>query len=138
MAASEQPLGIPGPYTQTSPTPVPIPRNRAFARVWSAPLTDDACIAAGRGWMFYKGSGWWDGNYLNTLYNNYLGPNSPRDDCVTYHNPGWKAARSFHPGGVNVLFCDGHLSFISDTIDLACWRSLATRAGGEVVSADAY
>ena len=35
VAASEQPLGIPGPYTQTSPTPVPSPRIRAFARVWS-------------------------------------------------------------------------------------------------------
>jgi prepilin-type N-terminal cleavage/methylation domain-containing protein/prepilin-type processing-associated H-X9-DG protein len=138
VAASEQPLGIRGPYTQTSATPIPSPRTRAFARVWSAPLTDDACAAAGRGWMLFKGSGWWDGNYLSTLYNHYLGPNSPRDDCVTYHNPGWKAARSFHPGGVNVLFCDGHLSFIRDTIDRACWRSLSTRGGGEVVSADAY
>ncbi len=49
----------------TSPTPVPSPRIRAFARVWSAPLTDDACAAAGRGWMFFKGSGWWGGEVVS-------------------------------------------------------------------------
>jgi prepilin-type processing-associated H-X9-DG protein len=27
------------------------------------------------------------------------------------------AARSRHRGGVNVVFCDGHVSFIDDTIE---------------------
>jgi prepilin-type processing-associated H-X9-DG protein len=84
------------------------------------------------------GAGWWDGNYLNTLYNHHAPPNSPRADCITYHNPGWKAARSLHPGGVHVLFCDGHVAFIKNTVSPPVWRSLATRAGREVVSADAY
>ena len=35
------------------------------------------------------------------------------------------AARSRHPGGVNVAFCDGHVSFISNVIDLTIWRRLA-------------
>ena len=44
------------------------------------------------------------------------------------------AARSYHPGGLNSLFSDGHVDFIADGIDLAVWQALATIAGGEVVS----
>jgi prepilin-type N-terminal cleavage/methylation domain-containing protein/prepilin-type processing-associated H-X9-DG protein len=137
-AASEQLLGIAGPYSQTTPTPVPSPWSRAMARVAAAPLTDQACALSGSGWLLNKGSGWWDGNYQNTLYNHYLTPNAGRPDCTVYHNPGWKAARSFHPGGVNLLCCDGHVLFDKDSVDPRTWRAVATRAGGEVVSADAF
>jgi prepilin-type N-terminal cleavage/methylation domain-containing protein/prepilin-type processing-associated H-X9-DG protein len=136
--ASEQILGIAGPYSQTTPTPVPQPWRRAMSRVAAGPLTDPACAAASDGWLLNKGAGWWDGNYQNTLYNHYLTPNAGRPDCTVYHNPGWKAARSFHPGGVNLLFCDGHAAFIKDAVNPVVWQSLATRAGGEVVSADAF
>ncbi|WZO99949.1 DUF1559 domain-containing protein [Isosphaeraceae bacterium EP7] len=135
-AASEQIVGIAGPYTQTTPTPVPTPLARSFARVAVAPLTDEACANAPAGWLLNKGAAWFDGNYLNTLYNHHSTPNARRADCITYHNPGWKAPRSVHPGGVNLLFCDGHVTFARDTVDLSVWRALATRAGGEVVSAD--
>ena len=52
-------------------------------------------------------------------------------------NPGWKAARSYHPGGVNLLFGDGHAAFVKDTVNPAVWRAISTRAGGEAVSGDA-
>jgi prepilin-type processing-associated H-X9-DG protein len=45
---------------------------------------------------------------------------------------------SKHPGGVNLLLGDGSVRFIKNTIDLATWRALGTRAGGEVISGDAY
>ena len=45
---------------------------------------------------------------------------------------------SRHPGGVNVLFGDGSVKFVKDSVNLATWRALGTRAGGEVVSADSY
>jgi prepilin-type N-terminal cleavage/methylation domain-containing protein/prepilin-type processing-associated H-X9-DG protein len=137
-AASEGPLGIVGPYTQTAPTPVPSPLARAFARVATPPLTDAACAGAPDGWLLNKGAAWWDGNYLNTLYNHHLAPNAAAADCITYHNPGWKASRSFHPGGANLLMGDGHARFVADSVSPAVWRALATRAGGEVVSADAF
>ena len=41
------------------------------------------------------------------------------------------AARSNHPGGVNVLFCDGSIRFVVDEVDASTWRALATRAGHE-------
>jgi prepilin-type N-terminal cleavage/methylation domain-containing protein/prepilin-type processing-associated H-X9-DG protein len=137
-AASEQSLGIAGPYSQTTSTPIPMPWTRAMSRVAAAPLTDAACAVAPDGWLLNKGSSWWDGNYQNTLYNHYLTPNANRPDCIVYHNPGWKAARSYHPGGVDLLFGDGHVAFIKDSVNLATWRAISTRAGGEVVSADAF
>ncbi len=44
------------------------------------------------------------------------------------------AARSRHPGGVNVLFGDGHITFIGDGIDLQTWRCLGARDDGQPVS----
>ncbi|MHB1037100.1 MAG: DUF1559 family PulG-like putative transporter [Pirellulales bacterium] len=41
-------------------------------------------------------------------------------------------ARSYHPGAVNVLFVDGSSRSITNAIELATWRALGTRAGGEV------
>ncbi len=135
---AESLLGIAGPYSQTSPTPRPGHPERAFARVTTPPLTDAACANAPNGWLFNKGAGWWDGNYLNTLYNHHLPPNSPNYDCITFHNPGWKAARSRHPGGVNLLFGDGHVQFLRDAIAPATWRALGTRSGGEVIDQASY
>jgi prepilin-type N-terminal cleavage/methylation domain-containing protein/prepilin-type processing-associated H-X9-DG protein len=137
-AVSEQWLGLPGPYSFPAGTAPPTPLARAFSRLANPPLTDAACAVAPDGWLVNKGTSWWDGNYLNTLYNHYLTPNSSRYDCVTYHNPGWKAARSQHPGGVDVLFCDGHVGFVKNAVNPGLWSALATRAGGEIISSDGY
>jgi prepilin-type N-terminal cleavage/methylation domain-containing protein/prepilin-type processing-associated H-X9-DG protein len=40
-------------------------------------------------------------------------------------------ANSGHPGGVNAVRCDGSVSFIPDTIDLAVWRAFGSRNGRE-------
>jgi len=40
---------------------------------------------------------------------------------------------SRHPGGVNVLFADGTVRFISGNIDLTVWMALGTVAGGEPI-----
>ena len=140
VAASEQLLGT-GPGTQSTATPLPNDPRRAVARVSALPLTDAGCAAAGNGWRFDKGNGWYDGDHRSTIYNHYLAPNSKKFDCwgpSNPHNPAWKAARSLHPGGVNVLFNDGHVQFIKETLNLSIWQGLATRSGGEVISADAY
>jgi prepilin-type N-terminal cleavage/methylation domain-containing protein/prepilin-type processing-associated H-X9-DG protein len=41
---------------------------------------------------------------------------------------------SFHPGGANCLFADGHVQFVRESVSLATFAALCTRAGGEVVS----
>jgi prepilin-type processing-associated H-X9-DG protein len=43
-------------------------------------------------------------------------------------------ARSLHPGGVNVVLCDGSGRFIRDMINIATWRALSTSRGNEVIS----
>ncbi|MDR3622389.1 MAG: DUF1559 domain-containing protein [Paludisphaera borealis] len=47
-------------------------------------------------------------------------------------------ARSYHPGGVDVLLGDGSVRFVKSTISGATWRALGTISAGEVISADAY
>ena len=42
-------------------------------------------------------------------------------------------SRSYHPGGVQSVYMDGSVHFISQTIDLAIWQGMATRDGGEAV-----
>lgn len=41
---------------------------------------------------------------------------------------------SFHPGGGNFLFADGHIQFLSVSIDYRTALGLFTRAGGEVLA----
>ena len=45
-------------------------------------------------------------------------------------------ATSYHSGGVVVALLDGSVRFVKDSISLATWVAIATKAGGEVVSAD--
>ncbi len=48
------------------------------------------------------------------------------------------AARSRHPGGVNVTLADGSVRFVKNSIQPWTWRSLSTIRGNEVVAADSY
>jgi prepilin-type N-terminal cleavage/methylation domain-containing protein/prepilin-type processing-associated H-X9-DG protein len=57
-------------------------------------------------------------------------PNSPLGHTDEFY--------SLHPGGTNVLLGDGSVRFIKQSINLRTWQALSSRAGGEVVSADAY
>jgi prepilin-type N-terminal cleavage/methylation domain-containing protein/prepilin-type processing-associated H-X9-DG protein len=43
---------------------------------------------------------------------------------------------SRHPGGVHVARVDGSVGSVSSTVDLAAWRALGTRSGGETFSID--
>jgi prepilin-type N-terminal cleavage/methylation domain-containing protein/prepilin-type processing-associated H-X9-DG protein len=47
------------------------------------------------------------------------------------------AAGSSHPGGVNVLFGDGSVRFVKNSVGYNIWYAVGTRAGGEVLSSDA-
>jgi prepilin-type N-terminal cleavage/methylation domain-containing protein len=47
-------------------------------------------------------------------------------------------ARSYHPGGINVLLGDGGARFVKSTINGTIWRALGTISGGEVIAGDAF
>ena len=86
-------------------------------------------------------NGWPFAGYDATEYNHVAPPNWSGQDCGNYSaipdTPGEHAilsARSEHPGVVNVGFGDGHVTTVSDDVDLAVWRALGTRNGEEAVN----
>ena len=45
---------------------------------------------------------------------------------------------SFHTGGANILFGDGHVAFLKNSVNALTMRALVTLNGGDVVSSDQY
>jgi prepilin-type N-terminal cleavage/methylation domain-containing protein/prepilin-type processing-associated H-X9-DG protein len=88
----------------------------------------------------YRGQQYYRNLPSTSFYSHTIPPNYRLWDCTNTpnFNQGHTAARSYHPGGVNLALCDGSIRFIKDTINLDIWRALGTRNGKEVVSSDAY
>jgi prepilin-type processing-associated H-X9-DG protein len=63
---------------------------------------------------------------------------SPNPPCTvaTTALPEMYAARSRHPGGVNVAMVDGSVHFTKDSVDLRAWRAMSTAAGSEIFADD--
>jgi len=81
-------------------------------------------------------SGWtWMAESLTLNgYTHAMMPNSPVTDCGD--NTAWGAsgavtARSFHPGGVQLLAGDGGVRFVKNGIDGGVWRALSTINAGD-------
>ena len=129
-------------------------------------------------YWFHGNGGWnFEARFPPNWTQHYKDPvNDPKN--VALSNWGKTNAMSFHPGGVNVGFCDGSVRFIKSSIDswtittpqtkglpigttkapystdpndysdfgliigptcrLGVWQKLATRNGGEVISASDY
>jgi prepilin-type N-terminal cleavage/methylation domain-containing protein/prepilin-type processing-associated H-X9-DG protein len=66
------------------------------------------------------------------MVNAFFTPNSSRPD-VSFHGDSMSAARSNHPGGVNVSRCDGSVVFVSESVDLPTWRNFFSRNDGQVL-----
>jgi prepilin-type N-terminal cleavage/methylation domain-containing protein/prepilin-type processing-associated H-X9-DG protein len=104
------------------------------------------CFSAGLVLQQTRGSKWLYGAPGHSMYNHIRPPNDTSGpDCrggephstknvalwsVLSHNV---TAHSRHPGGVHALFCDGHVQFINNSINLPTWQALGSRNGGEVV-----
>ncbi len=69
-------------------------------------------------------------------YKQFL-PNA-QDPASPQKLPGEWVFSSWHSGGVNMLFADGSVHFIKNTINPATWWALQTINGGEPLSADSY
>jgi prepilin-type N-terminal cleavage/methylation domain-containing protein len=81
-------------------------------------------------WRGNRGGSWIWANASVNGFTAALTPNSAEPDS-TAHGLGYLAARSNFSGGVNVCLGDGSVRFVRDSVNLATWRGLATRAGGE-------
>ena len=92
-----------------------------------------------------SGNRWGWGSVGISLFNTVVTPNSKQfawNTCKsTCPNCGGDDAnfansQSNHPGGVNVLFTDGSVRFIKDSISPQTWMALGTKANGEVIVLD--
>ncbi|HEX3728133.1 MAG TPA: DUF1559 domain-containing protein [Pirellulales bacterium] len=133
-------------------TPDSAPNNSSIPRDYHVdykftivlPLTDTNCANTGQ-WNISDGRGfaWTSGEIRCAMYNHYYLPNQPIPDCMAvnllgglqyeYTPFGWRAARSRHPGGVNVLMADGAVQFVIDSVDSKVWQSMSSRNGNETI-----
>ncbi len=81
-------------------------------------------------WTTDRCGTWLSGSPAFSTFGAFLPPNAPQP-TISYMNYGFYAARSYHANGVNVLFADGSVRFVPDSVDVAVWRAAATVAGGE-------
>ncbi len=57
---------------------------------------------------------------------------------VAINATNWNEAYSFHPGGANFLFADGHVQFIRENVKIATFAALVTRTAGETPNSSDY
>jgi prepilin-type N-terminal cleavage/methylation domain-containing protein/prepilin-type processing-associated H-X9-DG protein len=96
--------------------------------------------SANQQWQ-WKGEWWAYGATM--IYSHTQTPN--RTSCV-YHDINQDGrgtitmigASSNHPGGVNVLFMDGSVRFVKNSVDYETWYAIATPNYGEAVSSDSF
>jgi prepilin-type N-terminal cleavage/methylation domain-containing protein/prepilin-type processing-associated H-X9-DG protein len=104
----------------------------------AAPTTPDQAVQIcdavdiwdlGNQFPLFMGAPWMDGQHT---YLHVSGPN--RRSCGFFTvSRAVMPPSSRHPGGVNVLLCDGSVQFFTDTIGLVPWRALGSRDGQEVI-----
>jgi prepilin-type N-terminal cleavage/methylation domain-containing protein/prepilin-type processing-associated H-X9-DG protein len=120
------------------------------------PITSDAtymslCLTKSpKGFQPTRGVKWPYGAPGHSMYNHRRPPNDKRYDCrgglphsdksaADWNNLSLNiTSRSRHPGGANSLFCDGHVQFLKDSINVTTWQGLGSRNGAEVIGADAF
>ena len=142
------------PAVQLSPAPLPITSLLAVIE-WTATsgftttVMPPSCQAL-TGSLQYRGEEWYRALPSTAFFSHTLTPNSQYRDCLNLNTTtiganslglqtcAHTAARSYHPGGVNIGFCDGSVRFIKNSINPTTWLALGSIAGGEIVSSDAY
>lgn len=79
-----------------------------------------------------RGLPWVGGGFDTAIYNHILTPNYPSCSNGSGVLTGAYTAGSYHSGGANTLYGDGHVSFTSQSIDRSLWRMIGSRF--EIVS----
>ncbi|WP_435008263.1 DUF1559 domain-containing protein [Tundrisphaera lichenicola] len=84
-----------------------------------------------------SGAGWADRDSPYGLHGFTMDGSSNPGPCHT-NCTNANEVFSFHPGGANNLFADGSVHFIKETAAIQVYANLISRAGGEIISADAF
>ncbi len=132
-------LRAPGDTPPLAPTPdEQVYRGQTSAYATLADTADSgglgAVLPSITGWDGKRLSFWLRGcSPTGPVMNGRLTPNHQAPDFV-FGSAKVTAARSRHLGGVNACFCDGSVSFVSETIERSTWHAVWTRAGHEVAS----
>jgi prepilin-type N-terminal cleavage/methylation domain-containing protein/prepilin-type processing-associated H-X9-DG protein len=126
--------------TLNMPNPILVANFPAWLQQCQSSLTTNRTThvsALGEAWMFDIAA--------FSLGNVLLPPNPKYPNCDsstvssnTLQNPGMWGLSSHHPGGANVLMCDGSVKFLKDTVNQPVLWALGSIAQGEVISADSY
>jgi prepilin-type N-terminal cleavage/methylation domain-containing protein/prepilin-type processing-associated H-X9-DG protein len=104
-------------------------------------------ISGGSTWRTNKsrvGYTWIQGMFGNAYGNTLLPPNPQYPYCQVepwggdMDAPGIWGLTSYHPGGANVAMADGSVRFLKSSTSMQVMWGLGSKAGGEVISADAY
>jgi len=87
------------------------------------------------------GIDWAYGINSYTLGNVLLAPNPQYPNCAAFNaidSAIMCTLSSYHPGGANVVLCDGSVRFLKNSTSLPTIWALGSRAQGEVISSDSY
>jgi prepilin-type processing-associated H-X9-DG protein len=144
---SDAKIGPFGPNRQSSVATV---RDGLSNTLWMSEVLECVAADAAHGWdyrgqIFNNGPG-------SAQFMTYYTPNSgidSMDTCTSIPNPNepspcvsggpvYMSARSKHPGGVNTVFGDGSVHFISNGIAIDTWRALSSQNGHESIDGNAF
>ncbi|HEV3023517.1 MAG TPA: H-X9-DG-CTERM domain-containing protein, partial [Pirellulales bacterium] len=68
----------------------------------------------------------------NTVYSHVSPPNG-RSCGFLFAGMFVASPSSYHPNGVNLLYCDGSVTFVANEVDLSVWWAAGSRAGKEAL-----
>lgn len=106
-------------------------------------LTEDA----GRPWLWRAGKpltdqtvlgGPWQGYNNGIILQGSTPDGTARPGPCAINCTNKRQVYSFHPGGANAAFADGHVQFLPISMSLRTLAALVTRAGGEMPSPNDY
>jgi prepilin-type N-terminal cleavage/methylation domain-containing protein/prepilin-type processing-associated H-X9-DG protein len=123
---------------------MPNPALVASFQTWLGQCAQSAMTGGGRHPKTVTlGEAWALGLVGYTQGNVLQAPNAKYPNCNTngtgaIENPGVFGMSSYHPGGANVVMCDGSVKFLKDSTNPRTVWALGSIAQGEVVSADSF
>ena len=103
--------------------------------IWGDENLDVASLSSSylQSWNGWRGYCWLMSKAHATGFTTFSSPNPPYPDWGAEFGSGFFAARSRHPGGVNVALADGSVRFVNDSINRREWWRLGSMNDGGAI-----